>query len=63
MVTDYRPLAQPLPWRHSPLYSRDSMAQLYPKAPGTHFSCILQPAMAAVGMFFSPVTCGISTNE
>jgi hypothetical protein len=32
------------------------MAQLYPQAPSTHFSRLLQHAWATVGLFFSPVT-------
>jgi hypothetical protein len=35
---------------------RDRVAQLYPQAPGTHFSCLLQYARATVGLFFLPVT-------
>jgi hypothetical protein len=33
----------------------DWVAQLYPQAPGTHFSRILRHAWATVGLFFSPV--------
>jgi hypothetical protein len=32
------------------------MVQLYPQAVGTQFDCILRPASAAVGLFFSSVT-------
>jgi hypothetical protein len=32
------------------------VAQLYPQAPGTHFSRLLRHAWATVGLFFSPIT-------
>jgi hypothetical protein len=38
------------------------VAQLYPPAPGKHFSRLLRHARAAVGLFFSPVpTWGLQT--
>jgi hypothetical protein len=32
------------------------VAQLYPQAPGTHFSRLLRHARATAGLFFLPVT-------
>jgi hypothetical protein len=32
----------------------DKVAQLYPQAPGTHFSRLLRHAWVTVGLFFNP---------
>jgi hypothetical protein len=34
--------------------SGDRVAQLYPQALGTHFSCLLRHAWVTVGLFFNP---------
>jgi hypothetical protein len=42
---------------------RDRVAQLYPQALGTHFSCLLRHAYITVGLFFNPGHhTGLGTN-
>ena len=57
MVTGHRPVAQPRIWRSSAPYllPQGQGGPAIPPGTGCHFSCLLQPAWAAVGLFFSPV--------
>ena len=57
MVTGHKPVAQPPIWRFSAPYLKPpgEGGPAIPPGTGCHFSPLLQPAWAAVGLFFAPV--------